>query len=208
MNESRKRLTPLEHRLRSEAAAWAEHVEQQPRLSTPKRLPQKHRRRRLITQCCVLAASLLVIAVGLSLWPPVTLDNTAKNVAVQPIEEKQTDAGGTVAEDLDLAALQATNTAIQKVFGAAAENARIAVDRQLGEVSKLAVQSDSLASLTISSKSGDTIRKWALEPGRRYGAAAQWFDSRLGQLGDSSLSAARRLLNRSPNKESASNKRS
>ncbi len=94
------------------------------------------------------------------------------------------------------------------MFGTAAENARKAVDSRLGEVNMLAIQSDSLASLTISAESGTTIREWALEPGRRYGAAAQWFDSRLGQLGDSSLTAARRLLNRERTSSSSTNKRS
>lgn len=184
-------LSPLEQRLRNEAAAWAEQVHNQPS-SVPPPQPLVDRRRWAPRRHLgVLACSLALAAVGIAYWY-----QPSQMTTVSQAEQAEVANQAEVISQADLAALQATNTAIQKVFGSAAENTRKAVDRQLLEVNRLANESNMINSVSLKTSSSDAIRKWALEPGRRYGAAAQWFDSRLAKLGDSSLSAARRLLNR------------
>ncbi len=180
----RKNLSPLERRLRSEAAAWSQQVQKQPQRALP---PSNYSsRRRTSAHWVVLACSFLLAVVGLA------YRFQSNPISPQIRQSAQTHA----VSQSDIAALQATNVAIQKVFGSAAENTRKAVDRQLVSVNRLANQSSFINSVSLKAQPGDAIRKWALEPGRQYGAAAQWFDTRLDQLGDSSLSAARRLLNR------------
>ncbi|GAB5406313.1 MAG: hypothetical protein Aurels2KO_45440 [Aureliella sp.] len=180
-----KELSPLEKRLRNEAAAWAEQVQNQPR-PTDSASRRRGARRMAAAQWSALACSLLFIVAGAAYW----LRPSPAPTQISQAEPAET------ADEIDLAALQATNVAIQQVFGSAAKNTHRVVDRQLNEVNWLKKRGNAVNSVSLKSQSRDTIRKWALEPGRQYGAAALWFDSRLGQIGESSLSAARRLLNR------------
>lgn len=186
MKINRKKLeSAVEQRLRAEASAWAEQVRQpvKNRVQLHDRNPTMGRSRSsgAWKQWSVLSAA--VVLIGLVWWnlTPST-GNTDAIVALRPIASASAE---------DLATLRATNHAIRKVFGSAAQSTRTAVGRRMEEVNQIALTSDSLK---LADASGDSVRRWAREPGRQYLAAAQWLDGRLGLLGDSSLSAAKRLL--------------
>lgn len=190
MNKNNQRLnqeSPIEQRLRAEASAWAKQVQQQdgPHVELNKSVAVESRSSRTAawSQWNVLTAAVVLLAAGLTWWNwyPAQSDSETQ-IAMRPVASASAE---------DLATLRATNHAIQKVFGSAAQTTRTAVGRRLDEVNQISLTGDSLK---LADASGETVRQWAREPGRQYLAAAQWLNGRLDLLGDSSLTAAKRLL--------------
>lgn len=153
---------------------------------------------------CVLAvaASLLCLVASYSLlsgygvfsrWPT-RPDSKSQAVAGNSVASPLN--SGTKLSELELKPLLATTAAIRQIADDVSEGTQAAFQRKATTLFVSAPLGVEQLAFSLPKNSRELIEDLALEPGRRYGNAALWFNGQVDRFNGSSLTAATRFLTR------------